>query len=88
MKVYKYNIGGKELVINVGRPGKIASISYDGSPLGATEEEMPRYAGVIALALLQYDAAEIHDEESGVITVETSDSQWNSPMHKLNSLNS
>lgn len=85
MKYFKYVVGGKELVIKLDEDKQtVADIKVDGEALRPTEEEMPRYAAVMALALLQYDAEVIHDEEEGVLTIKSEHENWGAPGNNWN----
>lgn len=80
MRTYKYNLGGQEFVIRLSDSGRrIASVSLGGQPVGVSEEDMPRYAAVIALALLKYEVDDIHDDESDIITFDDEESPWSAP---------
>ncbi len=87
MKQLKYNIAGKEVLISISNSGNVASVSADGKPLEPTAEEMAVYAGVIALALAQYEVEEVHDEETSVITLRHSVTPWNDPARQFNHSN-
>lgn len=87
MKQLKYNIAGKEVLISISNSGNVASVSADGKPLEPTAEEMTVYAGVIALALAQYEVEEVHDEETSVITLKHSVTPWNDPARQFNHSN-
>lgn len=80
MRTYKYNLGGQEFVIRLSDSGRrIVDVSLDGKAVGVTEAEMPRYAAVIALALLHYEVDDIHDDESDIITFDDDESPWSAP---------
>lgn len=87
MKQLKYNIAGKEVLISISNSGNVASVSADGKSLEPTAEEMAVYAGVIALALAQYEVEEVHDEETSVITLKHSVTPWNDPARQFNHSN-
>ena len=87
MKQLKYNIAGKEVLISISNSGNVASVSADGKSLEPTAEEMAVYAGVIALALAQYEVEEVHDEETSVITLRHSVTPWNDPARQFNHSN-
>ena len=87
MKQLKYNIAGKEVLISISSSGNVASVSADGKSLEPTAEEMAVYAGVIALALAQYEVEEVHDEETSVITLKHSVTPWNDPARQFNHSN-
>ena len=40
---------------------------------------MPAYAAVIALALIEHEVEIVHDEEPGVITLASRNSDWSHP---------
>ncbi len=80
MKTFKYNIDGRELSIRLDeKQGTVADILIDGAHPAVNEEDMPKYAAVIALALLDYEVEVVHDDETGVITLENNKSQWSNP---------
>ncbi len=81
MKTFKYNIDGRELSIRLDeKQGTVADILIDGAHPAVSEEDMPKYAAVIALALLDYEVEVVHDDETGVITLESNkSSQWSNP---------
>ncbi|MDO4715667.1 MAG: hypothetical protein Q4A44_05260 [Bacteroidales bacterium] len=80
MRTYKYNLGGQEFVIRLSDSGRrIAGVALDGKPIGVSEADMPRYAAVIALALLKYEVDDIHDDESDIITFDDDESPWSAP---------
>ena len=87
MKQLKYTIAGKEVLISISNSGNVASVSADGQPLEPTAGEMAVYAGVIALALAQYEVEEVHDEETSVITLKHSVTPWNDPARQFNHSN-
>ncbi|MBO5703016.1 MAG: hypothetical protein J6R91_00350 [Bacteroidaceae bacterium] len=87
MKKFHYCVGGKSLIITFDeKAAKVKSITADGVPVEPTEEEMPYIAGVISLALLTYETEEVHDEETGIITVKTHETPWNSPARQMKNL--
>ena len=45
---------------------------------------MPIYAGLISLALAQYECEEVHDEETEVITLNAAHTRWNDPTRQFN----
>ncbi|MBR1712140.1 MAG: hypothetical protein IJ722_01885 [Alloprevotella sp.] len=85
MKTYKYNIGGQELAIRFDkRNERVTEITVDGKCPAVTDEDMPRYAAVISLALLEHDTAVLHDDEPDVITVGNQTSRWANPAESMN----
>ncbi len=87
MKTFKYNIGGRQLTVRLDdRRGTVDGLLLDGEPVGPAEEEMPAYAAVIALALIEHEVEEVHDEETGVITLRHQKTPWNSPSAMMNRL--
>lgn len=84
MKKIHYNVGGKSVVITFDeKQAKVKAITADGAPVEPTAEEMPYIAGVISLALLTYDTEILHDEETGVITLQRHETPWNSPARQM-----
>ena len=56
MKTFHYNFGGRDVRITVNeRRGTVAAVEEDGVPFVPSDERMPIYAGLICLALAQYD---------------------------------
>ena len=49
-----------------------------------SDERMPIYAGLISLALAQYECEEVHDEEAEVITLNAAHTRWNDPTRQFN----
>lgn len=47
---------------------------------------MPEYAAAIALALIEHEVEIVHDDESGIITVEHHRTGWNNPSDLMNQL--
>lgn len=85
MKTFEYNFGGKAVRITLNeRRGTIAAVEEEGQPFVPADERMPIYAGLISLALAQYDIEEVHDEETEVITLDHKRTPWNSPMRQFN----
>lgn len=82
MNVIKYKTQLFELEISLDTTG-LAEIRKDGEriDLGLTDKEV--YAAVIALALEQYGAGEVHDEESNVITLNQRVTDWNAKVHTM-----
>lgn len=77
MRTFKYTINGKALSVRVDeKQGTIADILVDGVHPAVPEEEMPVYAAVISLALIEHEVEIVHDEEPGVITLAPSTSVW------------
>ena len=80
MKTFKYTIGGKEFCICLDeKQGTIADFLVDGWHPQVGESEMPAYAAVIALALIEHEVEIVHDEEPGVITLASRNSDWSHP---------
>ena len=80
MKTFHYTIRGKQLTIRLHeKQGTIANLLVDGHHPLPPEEEMPAYAAAIPLAPLPYDAEVVHDDASGIITVEHHRTGWNNP---------
>lgn len=85
MKHIKYNIGGKEVCISISHAGNVAAVTADGAPLEPTAREMAVYAGVIALALAQYEVEDVHDDgEPAEITLKRRPTPWNDPARQFN----
>ncbi len=85
MKTFEYNFGGRAVRITFNeRRGTVAAVEEDGMPFVPTAERMPIYAGLISLALAQYEVEEVHDEETEVITLDYKSTPWNDPMRQFN----
>ncbi|MDO4211318.1 MAG: hypothetical protein Q4D23_06345 [Bacteroidales bacterium] len=81
MKTLKYTVGGKELSITLNNAGRVVSV--DGAE--PTAEEMAVYAGVISLALAQYEVEDVHDDEPvNTITIQRKCTPWNDPSRQFN----
>ena len=77
MRTFKYTINGKALSVRVDeKQDTIADILVDGVHPAVPDEEMPVYAAVISLALIEHEVEIVHDEEPGVITLAPSTSVW------------
>lgn len=85
MKTFEYNFGGKAIRITFNeRRGTIALVEEDGEAFVPCADRMPIYAGVISLALAQYEIEEVHDEEAEVITLDRQRTPWNNPTRHFN----
>ena len=82
MKTFHYNFGGRDVRITFNeRRGTVAAVEEDGVPFVPSDERMPIYAGLISLALAQYECEEVHDE---VITLNAAHTRWNDPTRQFN----
>ncbi len=87
MKNFQYKLGDQVITIRIDeKHGTITDFLVDGWQPRPTEEEMPAYAAVIALALIEHEVEIVHDEEPGIITVEHHRTGWNNPSDLMNSL--
>lgn len=87
MKTFKYTIGGKSICIRLDeKQGTIADLLVDGTHPAVSEDEMPAYAAVIALALIEHEVEIVHDDEPGIITLAGQESSWSHPSLLINSL--
>lgn len=87
MKTFRYNIDGRSLAIRLDdKQGTIADILVDDAHPAVSEADMPAYAAVIALALIEHEVEIVHDDEPGVITLAGGRSRWGSPVHSMNKL--
>jgi len=87
MKTFQYKFGDKQLSISLNeRQGSLAGVLVDGEPLRPADSEMPAYAAVISLALLEHEVEFVHDEETGLITVERRSTPWGSPARQMKTL--
>lgn len=88
MKTFKYKLNGKELTIRLDeKQGTVADLLIDGFHPQVAPEDMPAYAAVISLALIEYEVEIVHDEEPEVITLNhTHKSGWNNPLALMNQL--
>lgn len=81
MKTFKYTIEGREVSIRIDeKNATIADILIDGKHPAVQESEIPIYAAVISLALLEYDVEVVHDEEPGHITLQSTANEWGNPV--------
>ncbi len=87
MKTFKYQIDGKEIAIRLDE-GRctIGEVLVDGAVPTVPEADMPAYAAVIALALIEHEVEVVHDEETGVITLASHESPWGAPVQHMNAL--
>lgn len=77
MRTFKYTINGKALSVRVDeKQGTIADILVDGVHPAIPDDEIPIYAAVISLALIEHEVEIVHDDEPGVITLAPSTSVW------------
>lgn len=77
MRTFKYTINGKALSVRVDeKQGTIADILVNGVHPAIPDDEMPIYAAVISLALIEHEVEIVHDDEPGVITLAPSTSVW------------
>lgn len=77
MRTFKYTINGKALSVRVDeKQGTIADILVDGVHPAIPDDEMPIYAAVISLAIIEHEVEIVHDDEPGVITLAPSTSVW------------
>lgn len=77
MRTFKYTINGKALSVRVDeKQGTIADILVDGVHPAIPDDEMPIYAAVISLALIEHEVEIVHDDEPSVITLAPSTSVW------------
>ena len=80
MRIFKYHIDGREFSVRVDeKEGTIADFLVDGHHPKLSEKEMPIYAAVISLALIEHEVEIVHDEEPGVITLSSGNSGWGNP---------
>lgn len=87
MKTFKYNLNGQTLCIRLDeKQGTIADLLVNGEHPAVTDEEMPAYAAVIALALIEHEVEVVHDDEPGVITLSPQSSDWAHPSQLISSL--
>lgn len=85
MKTFKYRVDGREICIRLDeKQGTVADFLLDGRHPKVSDEEMPAYAAVIALALIEHEVEIVHDEEPGVITLRPSESGWSNFADMMN----
>lgn len=86
MKTFEYNFGGRAVRITFNeRRGIVAAVEEEGEAFVPATERMPIYAGLISLALAQYEIEEVHDEETEVITLDHHKrTSWNNPTRQFN----
>ena len=87
MKTFQYKLGEQTLTIRLDeKQGTTADFLVDGWHHQPTDAEMPEYAAAIALALIEHEVEIVHDDESGIITVEHHRTGWNNPSDLMNQL--
>lgn len=87
MKTFKYHINGQELAIRLDeKQGTIADIAVDGAHPAISDEDMPAYVAVIALALIEHEVEVVHDDEPGIITLAPRSTSWANPAELMCSL--
>lgn len=85
MKTYKFNIDGRELSLRYDAgQGRLAQVLLDGESPKPSPEDMPRYAAVISLAILEHETAVMHDDETDIITLRGQKSRWANPADSMN----
>ena len=78
MKTFKYHIDGREICVRLDeKQGTVADFLLDGLHPAVPEDDMPVFAAVIALALIEHEVEIVHDDEPGVITLAPHASRWN-----------
>lgn len=87
MRTFQYKLGDRLLSIAVNEAqGSVTGLLVDGEPLRPEAGEMPAYAAVIALALIEHEVEFVHDEETGLITVGRHATPWSSPARQMKTL--
>ncbi len=87
MKTFQYTLGGQKLTLRVDdAKGTVAEVLVDGKPHLPADEEMPAYAAAISLALIEHEVEIVHDDETGIITVNRTETPWNAPHELMNQL--
>ena len=77
MKTITYNIGGRELRLDIDfERGAIRTVEGIDAP---SADEEAALAAAAALALLDYEAEPVHDKENGSITIKPRATAWNNP---------
>ena len=85
MKTYKFTIEGRELSLRFDvNKGYLSEMRLDGEIPAIDAKEMPKYAAVISLALLEHDTAVMHDDETDIITLRGQKSRWANPADSMN----
>ena len=85
MKTYKFTIEGRELSLRFDEHrGHLAETLIDGEVPTVDATELPKYAAVISLALLEHDTAVMHDDETDIITLREQKSRWANPADSMN----
>lgn len=84
MRTYNFNIAGKAVSIRFDeKQGTLSSIQADGAAPVPAEADMPAYAAVISLALLEDEIEVVHDDEADVITLASRPSPWSDPLDAM-----
>lgn len=87
MKTFQYTIEGRRLSIRLDeKQGTIAELLVDGNSPRIADDDMPVYAAVVALALIEHEVEIVHDDEPGIITVEHHHTGWNNPAKQMNQI--
>jgi len=87
MKTFRYHVDGKEIAIRLDeKQGTVADFRVDGAHPAVREEDMPAYAAVISLALIEHEVEVVHDEETGVIPAVPHSQNWANPVEMMYSL--
>lgn len=80
MKTFQYKLGEQTITIRLDeKQGTIADFLVDGYHTHPTDDEMPAYAAALSLALIEHEVEIVHDDESGIITVQHHRTNWNNP---------
>jgi len=80
MRTYQYHIGGKAFTIRFDeKQGAVSGVQLEGETLSPAPADLPAYAAVIALALLEDEVEVVHDDEADVITLANHPSPWADP---------
>lgn len=88
MRTYIYNINGAKLTVSVDEAaGAVARVALDGGELSIPEENEAEAVAAIALAIDKAVNEEVHDDESGVITIGGGSGRWNAPGFNFKTVN-
>lgn len=80
MRIYNYKLNSGTLSISIDdKAGTLAAISVEGNDISLPEGCEEEAVAAMALAVDRAINEEVHDDESGVITISHSATRWNAP---------
>lgn len=80
MRIYNYKLNSGTLSITIDdKAGTLAAINVEGNDIALPEGSEAEAVAAMALAVDRAINEEVHDDESGVITISHSSTRWNAP---------